>query len=418
MKIIRPVLGIGSALALGLTVAGGILVDRAFANPAAPQGTEKPPKPAQAQPLRLKPARRLDTKWALIYLAFSADGKTLASGGKEAIYWNWATGKEVRKRVPWGDLTPKEQAWFNAAANRGAYFQPTQRLSPDGKVLVTITNNRFFNGPVRGDNRGQRGTAEVRVRVVDAATRQELHTYVGKGTCIARMGDDNEPWARAAPDARAVLIRDEKGFHLWDTGTGKSIRTIHPQLKGDRGPLVHPTAYSPDGKLLLFNQRLWEVATGTPLAALDTAVPATFSPDGKVLATGQPVKPGEVISVGLVWDVTAALSKAAGLDVRKKLGLKERERLWAALGDAEASRAYPMVAVLVTGGDKGVVFFKDRLGRLVKKGEELRRLRAVAALEQIGSGKARAVLKSLAEKAPDARAAKDALARLAKRKSP
>jgi RNA polymerase sigma factor (sigma-70 family) len=424
-------------LAVSFVLGGGILAYRALANPpataisttpaqAAAKEAEKPQaKSAPAKPIKLEPARRMKQDGFLGRLAFSPDRKVLASTNlPEVTFWDWTTGK-MREQIRWG-LDPdkdKKYPWFQTTLReqRDVWNAPFFVFSLDRKIKVTAARMRFFNPPARGDNRGQRGTAEVKVQVIDMALAKVLHEHIGKGTCIARMGDYNEPWATIAPDARSVVIRDETGFWLWDTGTGKPIVQLHPQLKDGRGPLTHPMTFSRDGTLLLFNKSLWEVATGKPLADINAAFPVLFSADNKVLAaglppttTGLPLK-AEEIGVVLLYDLAGSLRKVAGIDPQK-LGPKEQAKLWTGLGDPEASRAYPMVAVLVAAGNKAVAILKQRLPDLVKKGEELRRLRAVVALEQIGSAPARFLLKAIAEQAPDARAvqsAKDALARLA-----
>ena len=77
------------------------------------------------------------------------------------------------------------------------------------------------------------------------------------------------------------------GFHfpgilkLWDVKTGQNINTFQVE----RGS-TDSISFSPDGKILAWADRLWDVDTGQQLdISLDNKLfEVVFSPDGKILA--------------------------------------------------------------------------------------------------------------------------------------
>jgi WD40 repeat protein len=83
-------------------------------------------------------------------------------------------------------------------------------------------------------------------------------------------------------------------LHLWDTGTGKEIRSFAGHQSGEYSA-IRGLAFSPDGELLATGGndktvRLWEVRSGNERARLEghqgDVVAVSFSPDSRTLASG------------------------------------------------------------------------------------------------------------------------------------
>jgi WD40 repeat protein len=187
-----------------------------------------------------------------MYVAYSPDGKLLASGGLDDApresyslrLWDAASGKELRRC----DL-PKTR--------KGGTEPPTCfAFSPDSKKLIAAV-------------------AEMDTYIFD----------VDSGKQAQRL---RHLWARRvayAPDGKTVVSVGGPAPRLWDPASGKE-RFL--SFAGHQAP-VAAVAVAPDGKLTASGGediRLWETATGKPVRGLAApAVALAFSPDGKTLAS-------------------------------------------------------------------------------------------------------------------------------------
>jgi RNA polymerase sigma factor (sigma-70 family) len=238
---------------------------------------------------------------AVYSVAFSPDGKIVAAGGSDQTIrlWDPQTGKEVRA------ITTK----------LGAF--PALAFSPDGKGLVSAhggPNLALWDpgtgaelGRLEGHAAGQQvwavawsadgkviasGGTDGAVRLWDAATRKEIRKLEGKSVLGVAL----------SPDGKLVAsCGDENAVHLWDAATGERLREL--PLPESR---VTSVAFAPDGKALavatynsggpaawdgLLRGRvlLFDVAGGKVLRRLTDgdhhlAQAVAFSPDGKKVA--------------------------------------------------------------------------------------------------------------------------------------
>jgi WD40 repeat protein len=193
-------------------------------------------------------------------VAFSPDGKTLASGSGDNTIMLW----DIETGQPIGQLTSGLTSVVTSVA-----------FSPDGKTLAS-------NG---GDG----------LLLWDIETRQQL----------GRFGNDDQGGSlnllAFSVDGK-VLASDSGGnsIILWDVATRQPIG---PPLSVPSGQ-IHGLAFSPDGKILASGSAgpdsriiLWDIAThqpiGEPLILESEREYApgisslAFSPDGKILASGQ-----------------------------------------------------------------------------------------------------------------------------------
>jgi RNA polymerase sigma factor (sigma-70 family) len=251
-------------------------------------------------------------------VAFSPDGKHLAAGGgkrgESGLFslWDTATGQQVA-------IFAREKDIVTSVA-----------LSPDGQWLASGCRDSGVCLTYYSRDRGETHYLKDHTLPVFAVA------FSPDGKLLATAGgeeflkDDNKPgelivWATAtqkklwayqapktlasvafSPDGRLLATSGADGTtRLLDAKSGKVIR----ELKGHED-MVRCVAFSPDGKTLAtgsFDEdvKFWDLATGKELTTLRGhqrgILSLAFSPDGRFLATGSgaPGKPGQVT----IWEL-------------------------------------------------------------------------------------------------------------------
>ncbi len=207
-------------------------------------------------------------------VAFSPDGKTLASGCHNGTVrlWDLATGQA--------------QAYLRGHATGVCRLA----FSPDGTMLA-VGSNGMTGGKLWKQ----------------AGTDWHEHGALPSPTNTPFAGDIK--WLAFSPDGKTLAIAVGTSTLLWDPAT-RAVR----ELAGiDQGQL-YGLAFSPDGKTLATTPwsreipiKLWDLTNNPPrnTAEFQAAYCVAFSPDGKTLATGstvtQPLK---------LWDVATGKEKA------------------------------------------------------------------------------------------------------------
>jgi WD40 repeat protein len=210
-------------------------------------------------------------------VAFSPDGKTLAVGG--AVFFPAGADPSTF------GLLPGEVRLFDVVSGKSIATFPTDHyvtavaFSPDGKTLASYSYTQI--PPVPGLVDRPAITGEV-AQLWDVPTGRKGASFSGGSSELGGMA--------FSPDGRtlALLSAKRKAVQLWDVAGGRSIQT----LKDPDG--VDVLAFSPDGKTLASTSgaaiKLWDVAGGSITAALTgptgDVYSVAFSPDGKTLASG------------------------------------------------------------------------------------------------------------------------------------
>jgi WD40 repeat protein len=227
-------------------------------------------------------------------VAFSLDGKTLASAGSDGIIrlWNVAKGTDIGqadgKAISRDRLShPFRQG--PAGTSSFPYFL-TLAFSPDGKTLAS-------------------GAMDGTIKLWEVATPQRIVTFRGRIEEVATLesivtfrGHTEEVRSVAfSPDGKTLASGEKmQAIKLWDIPTRRSVATLHHPEE------VNTLAFSPDGKILASGGgdgtiRLWRAAMRDEIAVLRgherCIASLAFTPDGKMLASG-----GQDETIRL-WDV-------------------------------------------------------------------------------------------------------------------
>lgn len=181
-------------------------------------------------------------------VAFSPDGKTLASGSwdNSVKLWDVASGQEVKS-------LEGHTGWVWSVA-----------FSPDGKTLAS-------------------GSGDKTIRLWSVESGEVIKTL-----------DGHTDWVQPiafSPDGKLLASggRDNT-IRLWNIASGQQIEILTSHTDW-----VYAVAFSPDGKRLASGGsdntiKLWEVATGREIKSFNghtqTVLSLTFSPDRKTLVSG------------------------------------------------------------------------------------------------------------------------------------
>jgi WD40 repeat protein/Flp pilus assembly protein TadD len=214
-----------------------------------------------------------------LYVAFSPDGKLLASGGVHGIIvWDAVTRKEIYSRPePVDHLVfsrdgkllagggGNSRLWDAATGvERAAIAEPGAMIGfvDNGQTLVTVANQYM---------------EEVEVRFWSAANGERKRTIP-----LPRIDT-----AAISPDGARLAISAGWEITLWDTATGQQQAALSTDS------ICRGLAFTSDGKKLaggLDNRRVvvWDLTSGQQLGQdvhLDPVRGVAFSPDGTTLAT-------------------------------------------------------------------------------------------------------------------------------------
>ncbi|AKZ58756.1 putative membrane protein [Streptomyces ambofaciens ATCC 23877] len=179
-------------------------------------------------------------------IAFAPDGRTLASSGFDGTVRLWDVARGTQIGAP---LNARSGVVHSVAFGR------------DGRTLVTVDSEAL--------------------RVWDLATHRRIGQPLdGEGEFLAMNSDGS----------RVAFRADEGGVRLWDTDS----RAPMGRASKDPGSVVTSLSFSPDGETFATADidgglRWWDMSTktpiGEPIASLATGIRSvTFSPDSAMLA--------------------------------------------------------------------------------------------------------------------------------------
>ena len=181
-------------------------------------------------------------------IAFSPDGKTLASGGNDNTLRLWDVETQTEIGALEGHAGGPNSIWF----------------SPDGRTLASRDDDNTL-------------------RLWDVDTQTQIRTLEGYTGTVESVS--------FSPDGKTIATGGQDEIvRLWDVSTRTEIGT----LEGHTG-YVSSVSFSPDGTTLASGSwdgtvRLWDVSTRTEVGILEGHTSlvrsVAFSPDGKTIASG------------------------------------------------------------------------------------------------------------------------------------
>lgn len=303
-----------------------------------------------------KEVYNLSTGHAVVGMAFSPNGQTLAirQAGQTMSNWDLATGKRLRVggfpnykadqlafsldgqtvvAGGYGEFIQWQVATGGASGSKsGGVGDGYAAVAPDGSIVGWC------------DPKGQ-----VRLREYQPQHRMTT-LQVGSAHCIA-----------IGPGGKLLAIGDDKGVRLWDLPTKKET-TMLADLKRP----VARLSISADGNSLAAladdgtSLRVWNLKdnrTRRPISHHSGKVAAlALSPDGKLLATAG------ADGKALLWNTLARELTHKGPAL--ELTPKELAALWVDLNNADAGKAEAAWQKLAGAGDNAVPFLRQQI-RLV-----------------------------------------------------
>ncbi|UKZ75874.1 hypothetical protein TrVFT333_003570 [Trichoderma virens FT-333] len=252
--------------------------------------------------LKVKPA--VDYHWSpylqtleghreeVLSLAFSADGRYLASGSSDRIIkiWDATTGKVQQTLKGHSDevnsVAFSPDSRYLASGSRDSTIKIWDTTT--GKVQQTLGGHIRQVNPVAFSPDGRylaSGSWDNTIKIWDTTTGKEQQTLKGHSNVVTSV-------AFSPPDGRYLASgSSDRIIKIWDTTMGKEQQT----LKGHSNVVTSVAFSPPDGRYLASGSwdnaiKIWDATTGKEQQTINghdgQVRSVAFSADGRYLASG------------------------------------------------------------------------------------------------------------------------------------
>lgn len=281
-----------------------------FRYPAPPPQPHPAPQAAPAQSGYALPSFH---KYAVEAVAFSPDGKWLATGS----VGQWAPQGDDDPKLRLWEVQTGKPLWARTADRRAvdcvAFSLNGQRIAsgsgegtvslwdaPSGKLERTLPGHKYGVNSVAFSPDGRRlaSVGSDTLKVWDVRTGRLRRTLSGQGAWLESVA--------FSPVGKLVAGGShDSTIRLWNARTGRLLRTLKGHMEW-----VKSLAFAPGGKRLASGSgdgtvKLWNVRTGRLLwttAGTAWVNSIAFSPDGKLVASGHDGEFDKHDNTVKIWD--------------------------------------------------------------------------------------------------------------------
>ncbi|TWH43478.1 AAA-like domain-containing protein [Dulcicalothrix desertica] len=222
-------------------------------------------------------------------VAFSPDGKTLASASKDKTIklWNVTTGQQIssltghKNEVNSVAFSPDGKTLASASSDKTIKLWNVNT----GQQISSLTGHKNYVTSVAFSPDGKTlasASADKTIKLWNVNTGQQTYSLTGHQDYVFSVA--------FSPDGKTLASASaDKTIKLWNVNTGQQISSLTGHLIS-----VFSVAFSPDGKTLAsaswdYTIKLWNVNTGQQISSLtghqNAVISVAFSPDGKTLAS-------------------------------------------------------------------------------------------------------------------------------------
>jgi eukaryotic-like serine/threonine-protein kinase len=247
-------------------------------------------------PVRAKVLFSFEHQCPLTSVAWSPDGRWIATGGGDNVIhiWDPDNGKEIRSLA--GHLGFVTALSFDPSGRRLASASQDQTIKiwdlASWQEAFTLRAHADFVWSISFDPDGRRlvsGSGDGTVKILDTVAPQEYLPLKGDAYYVAKVA--------FSPDGKWLVSSDLdlKTISIWDVQTGQVIRSLH-----EKRAVVQAVAFSTDRQLLasasdswssrsipstvkIWDTRTWSLRK-TFRASRGQVITIAFSPEGHYLA--------------------------------------------------------------------------------------------------------------------------------------